>query len=176
MVQGCGRGFQMLLLLSIGFTPLVNGSLDVPQHIFLDKLEEWCTHADRAWLPSASMGSWSWCPLGCCWTDVSGTVLLHPAGLTWTLPGMQAQRKDLHSHHSLWPQVNKWSQGGEGACLPCPASCHLISQPCSPSLCFPASSRREPASPSWTGNSVAETEWVQWFKWSKLDSCQWKRN
>lgn len=123
MAQGCGRGFQMLLLLSIGFTPLVNGSLDVPQHIFLDKPEEWCTHADRAWLPSASMGSWSWCPSGCCWTDVSVTVLLHPAGLTWTLPGMLAQRKDLHSHHSLWPKVNKQSPGW-GRCLP-PMPCLL---------------------------------------------------
>lgn len=28
------------------------------KYLFLDKPEEWYTHADRAWLPSMSMGPW----------------------------------------------------------------------------------------------------------------------
>lgn len=175
-VQGWGGGFQMLLLLSIGFTPLVKGCLDVPRQITLPRqTEEWYSHAERAWLPWMFTGSRIWCPSGCGRADVSGTVLLHPAGLGTETAG-DAGTEERSALPPLALATRTEAQGGEGVCHRRPASCHLICQPSSPSLRFPASSRREPARPSWKGNSVAETEWVQWFKWSELDSCQWKGN
>lgn len=129
------------------------------------------------WVLSMSLGSWTWHPLGPCRTDhlwhrapaVSGT-LCHDRWGSW-----RRGKICIPSACSCHNEITE-THGGEGVCLRRSASCHLISQPSSSSLGFPASSRREPASPSWKENSLAETEWVQWFKWRKSDSCQWKRN
>lgn len=175
MVQGWGGGFQMLLLLSIGFTPLVNGSLDVPWQTTFPRQSRGVAQARRQRLaPVGVRGELALVSLGMSRSDVPGAALLRPAGPHRARRGCgHSGRTDLRSQRFSGHRAVAEGQGGEGACLG-PASCRLISQPPSPSLpSQPAAGR---ASEPQLERSVPETEWVQWFKRSELDSCQWKGN
>ena len=164
-----GGGLQMLQLLSVGFTPLVNASLHVPLQTTLP----WQTQGEIdpcRWSPTpidvhGSLGSRTQCPLGPCRTD---HLWQHTPASSGTL------------HHDCW---GCWCRGK--ICIPSACSCHNkinwnprwggclsltlcllpLDLPAIQSLTLLSSQQQARASsPIRKGNSLVETEWVRWFK------------